>query len=151
MTSDMGGDTEFCSFPESCDVYRDVRTTKENCDKCPNREYKDGKCVLVSCDAGKIKTGAGCLSCDDVWWRHWSKGDEYYPTKDDCDKCPNRFWDEKYHECRLIECPDGYFKEGEGCSSCDQRRRRHAITTAEECAKCPNRTYIDGECFIKGK
>ena len=30
----------------SCDTPTDVRTTKENCNLCPNREYVDERCVL---------------------------------------------------------------------------------------------------------
>ncbi len=30
----------------SCTEAKDIHTTKENCDLCPNREYIDGQCIL---------------------------------------------------------------------------------------------------------
>lgn len=32
--------------PAYCDDKRPAETSKSNCDQCPNREYKYGKCVL---------------------------------------------------------------------------------------------------------
>ena len=31
---------------EDCDVADPILTTRQNCDQCPNREYKNGRCVL---------------------------------------------------------------------------------------------------------
>ena len=109
-----------CSYPD------EVQTTLENCALCPNRDYKDGKCIFRECPEGSIKSEDNynqyCSRCDARWYIN--------TTKEECHKCPDRLWGISIHS----------IKEEEKCYSC-KNKDDPVITSAEECARCPDFVY----------
>ena len=121
-----------------CDEKDDIETLPEVCAKCPNRDYVEGKCIFRECPAGSIKKIDDndydlCEECDR------NQLDIEITTKEECHKCPNRFWgmtrgeDGKY-VCAHCNIDDGY------------------ITTEEECTRCPFMKYYPEMkmCVLKG-
>ena len=117
---------------ESIDNYQ---TTKEECGRCPEREYKDGLCVLRECPQDspvKSKEG-GCYPCN------FPLG-ELKIEEGECLKCPQR----EYKEGQCVEkCKKNEFRTSWGrCYSCDYKGRVFDDgVSLEECKKCPNRTW----------
>ena len=123
------------------DFARDYEISKEVCDRCPEREYKNGRCVLKECPKGSVRRnwllgpGLDCPSCDalhiiDV-------------TEEECNKCPNRIY--KNEKCILKECPKDYSLDKRGvCRSCSTTNAFES--TKGSCEICSNRKYKDGLC-----
>lgn len=111
-------------------------TDKQECDRCPNRKYESGKCILSKCSEGEFRDREGsCLSCGLMR--------AYESNEGECLKCSNRqFIDGK---CVLKECPKDYPIRRDGnCSSCD------SSANESECAICSGE-YINGACLFDGK
>lgn len=67
-------------------------TTKEECDKCPNREYTDKTCVLKECpEAFPIKVRDSIFDENPKRGRNCSRcpGGDLIETAEECNKCPN--------------------------------------------------------------
>ena len=118
-----------------------VKTSKENCLKCPNRIYRDGYCIN--------KAPQGIFMTD-------LKSKQYYACsveisldipKEECDKCSNRIM--IGNACVMKECPDDrpiQLSNAE-CVSCDATAM--LSISKEQCDKCPNRVMHGPFCTLK--
>ena len=116
----MGGNPYYQNF-YPCDEKRDLDTLPEICTECPNRDYKDGKCIFRECPDGSIKS-------EDNYYQYCSRCDAHEPintTKEECHKCPDRLWGITDKGERCIFCKSGYY----------------TTTSAEECARCSDFIY----------
>ena len=117
---------------------RALESFKEECEKCPERIFGMGLCVLKNKPFSE-------QFCNDK--RSWY----YEVTKEMCDKCPNREY--KDGHCNLKICPEGTFKnQGGDCFECGNTLtivEEFYKTSEQECAKCSNREYINGKCALK--
>ncbi len=121
--------------------------TKEECNHCPNRYFKDGKCSLCPanskpnadnsdclCNEGNYLSNGVCYSCTDGTVRTSTEAACYA-------KCPKgtRMWS-KY---------GGY----NYCFDCNYPYATYAWFTKAECDRCPNRYFKDNNCLLcpKGK
>lgn len=131
-----------------------LEDTFENCKKCPNRIYisdsrvygDKGLCILkceeeqfpINLDCIGCKT---CVDCGDLESFSWI-------PKELCEQCPNRKSIGESRFCTLKECPSNSFRTSEqNCRLCEDSRAEK--TSEEECAKCPNRYFLDGFCMPK--
>ena len=77
----------------NCDYWQKALvTTKEECNKCPNREYTDKTCVLKECpDAFPIKVKNSSFSRYPKRGRSCGRcpGGDLIETPEECNKCPN--------------------------------------------------------------
>ena len=125
-------------------VQEAYETSEQECMKCPNCKYEDGKCLLKECPQGEFKRAPEvCQPCDDRYI--------YESEEKDCIKCPNREYKNGY--CRLKECPPKTFKNKWGsCIRCDEDVAVNGDASSEqECVKCPDRHYSDGKCVLEEK
>ena len=146
----MSGNPYYQRF-YSCNEEKDIETIPEVCAKCPNRDYKDGKCIFRECAEGSVKSENNeyCLWCDDSICNTTKSGKKYcydYPfktSKEKCHKCPNRFLG--------VDVPSLIIpsSEEEQCMSC-KNIDDIIYTSAEECARCPDFIY-DPETKLCGK
>ena len=154
-----------------CDV-TDVSTIESNCKVCPNRQWKNGKCILKYCSdksqmeyvdsQGKVH----CVPC-------LGEEDGYYEvskiSESECQKCSN--WSYENGVCSPKSCPDGIIMYDDSiimkeliealkddtnipsekentiqfhCVSCNDHEG--IATTLQECQKCPNREFRDDFC-----
>lgn len=117
-------------FCVSCDSDIAVTSaTERECNRCSNRIYEDGFCVLKN-----KPLGGG--SCD------FPLQVKVPPKR--CGLCPEREYKNGY--CVLKVCPEKTFRnEKGGCVDCESYGLgpEFVETSAEECAKCPNRKYYD--------
>ncbi len=117
------------------DTDADVVTLPEICSKWPNREFKDGYCILNSCPDGMIRVatrygyptsttsrGGGltyhrlrsateyrvqeqCEFCHDLW-------EDALTTRENCYKCPDTFFEELVGRAQLLgHCRQCYVTE----------------------------------------
>ena len=118
-----------------------VKTSKENCSKCPNRIYRDGYCIN--------KAPQGIFMAD------FEKGNYYSCfvekalniSSEECDKCSNRIM--IGNTCVLKECPDDRplpLSNGR-CASCETDDL--LVISKEQCDKCPNREMNGNYCVLK--
>ena len=147
--SECGGDVvEFFD----CGIGRPIKTSKSNCDECPEREYKNGYCVTKEfleerCPPDRpLKTMYDCVNCD--------VGDLVTPTEQDCLVCNNRKIVQGngigLTKCILETCQsDKLIKTPFGCVDCAYAHIYSLETTREDCLKCPNQEYVDGKCVLK--
>jgi len=105
----------------SCENDVDITTLPEMCARCPNREFKDGQCILKNCPEGMIRVA------DDLYFGMFTKsvanasredeklyGTEYSITEQ-CEDCSNRLWMggvTTRENC--YKCPDTFFEEPTG-------------------------------------
>lgn len=136
-----------------CDDW-DNDYSKEECDKCPERVYKDGLCVFtrspypeyplmyftaIGDKDRSTRNGTNFEACDTMM--------SIKTTLENCSQCPNRKY--KNGECFLSECPQGYFRDL--LKQCIKCSTTWALETndKEECDKCPERVYKEGLCILK--
>ena len=115
-------------FSYSCNDKGMIKTTPEECGKCPNRSMIADKCVL-SCPKEKPIQGldGNCYTCDST--------NEIITEKKECDRCPDRL---------MVGV---YCKMNRSSFSCDEKKM--IDVSPEECSKCPNRYMNDGKCALK--
>lgn len=139
----------------ACDTPMNVLTTKEHCEKCPNRTYVDNLCILkTTCPKNtfrRLGRTTECIDCDFLGG--------LITFKEDCNACPNRRF--KDGRCILKNCPKGTKRFGDfECSACDSSLYKHGecsvsgggcmITepkTKQECMECPNHSWMNGQCI----
>ena len=140
-----------CGFCIPCDEVNGDKLLKEECEKCPYHVFNNGYCnrngspdptlLLVAHedgDNGRVRESYH--SCD--------TDERISTTKEHCDKCPNRIYVKDF--CILKECPAGkvmgvYYE----CTSCKTILYYRPITKKEECLKCSNLVFKDGQCLYK--
>ena len=92
----------------TCNEPRRIQTTKDECDKCPNRHYTGKACVLKTCPPEKPirdtsiyphkdEDGYNCRSCNDWFWEFL-----LVDEKEPCQKCSNYTFDEN-GKCTRID------------------------------------------------
>ena len=113
------------------------KTDKQECDRCSNRKYEGGRCILNKCSEGEFRDRKGsCLPCGLEW------ADE--STKEECLKCSNREY--VNGKCILKTCPKkSPIKRDGSCVSCDSEANE------VECALCDEFKYVNGTCLEGGK
>ena len=135
----------------TCDIIKDINsrlhTTKEECLRCDNRYYVDGKCFI--CQGRVVNNGTACeWSCpanytgEETGCRPCSENTITYRMSSlkSCRQCSNRFYagqDEYYGYCYL-------------CSNIGTGGRYTNHVRKEDCFKCPNtywRTLNGGSCW----
>ena len=136
----------------SCDAMDAIETQEEECDKCGDKRFMEGKrCVLSDCGEGKFRDESGnCVSC--------SSENRISSTAEECAKCVDKNGNpirEMYGKrCGLIKCSDGEFEDRFGnCVPCSSENGIDA--SDEDCTKCvdengnPMREMFWGRCKIK--
>ncbi len=122
---DMNGD---CL---SCQVGGGFMVSKAECNKCPNRTYRDGLCYNT-CPANTVLDEKGnCISC--------SAPESFIPDKkEECQSvCSQRYLNGKY--CALNECPADFIPDRDGsCHSCKTSGVIPNVSS-ENCALCVGR------------
>ncbi len=121
-------------------------------ESCPNRKVIDVgdyffESVLRLCPKEKPLRvfGGRCVECD------ISDIPADVEKKEDCDICPNRYFDEKKERCILKECPKDKplrDKISDDCHACNDGTPEVFITQ-DSCEKCPDRIYKQGKCQLK--
>lgn len=152
----------------SCSQPSHISTDATTCAKCPNREMKDGKCILI-CSEGQFRTSNGgdeCFDCNvstqvmsnatecakcpnrflvGQWCYPCNAGSGVFASVAECARCPNREM-QNNGLCILKECHDGQWRNSAGsCYDCSSNTTASAASETE-CAKCSNRTMEDGRC-----
>ena len=137
-----------------CKELMPVKTSKENCDLCPNRTYYDtnGLCALSSCpEDGLISTQLGCVSPNETAL--------LLLDSTDCSKFQDRiivddvcimkeyFFINGYEMYRSGNFALGGLDKIFKAISCTEES--DVLTTKESCNLCPNREYKDGWCMLK--
>ncbi|MBR6412505.1 MAG: hypothetical protein IKS41_05030 [Alphaproteobacteria bacterium] len=130
-------------------LYPFLEKDRKEIAKCPERTLtQEGPCyksILKVCppEAPLRDHEGSCFSC-------FESERVYINQKSDCDVCPNRtFVDEEIgHDiCALSICPDSApLRDKFSCFSCDKPAVLN--TTQTDCEKCPNRRWINGQCFL---
>ena len=118
-----------------------VKTSKENCSKCPNRIYRDGYCI------NKAPQGIYMTDLQSKQYYSCSVERPLNIPKEECDKCANRMM--IGNACVIKECPDDrpiQLSNAE-CVSCDATAM--LSISKEQCDKCVNRMMIGNACVIK--
>ena len=148
----------------SCDTEERISTTKEYCDKCPNRIYVKDFCILKECPVGKVMgLYYECTDCKDILY--------YRPiiNQEECSRCSNLIFKDgqclykisqdperrlvyTFEDSRWLEKDasegwrDVWLWNQTNCNEPD------AVKTMKEyCGVCPNREYVDGKCILKNK
>ena len=149
----------------SCNTQSDqLISSKEQCDKCPNREMVKNACVL-KCAKGLRRVATHCEEpCPTNTFQEseWIRGECYscdtfqaviVDTPEECQKCPAREYKEVWLEhlgdlfnvqrCILKNCAEQEIHTiGGECVPCNSHHKSISYTTKEECLKCPNRKYV---------
>jgi len=82
---DGSGTCKACNYPERVAI----SALTDSCSKlCPNREEKNGYCVLKACEKGYFMDKNG--SCHDCYTK---SAQPVHGVESNCDACPNRFVD----------------------------------------------------------
>ncbi len=118
-----------------CSIQDYVMTTKENCERCPNRVYiqATGRCVNNDYITGQVYSldNQAYIKCtDDV---------SIVPRSDqECvSQCPNRIILDGYCVLAGYNCAQGETSNlSKECISCDDAVNVANITTRESCFKC---------------
>lgn len=99
--------------------------TKAECDRCPSREWLNGRCLLT-CEANKIPplVGNACVSC----------GNKTCTTKEGCHKCDTAAVKHFFKDDAPLE---------NNCFPCNIQDEA-PIVAKEECENCPNRVWDSG-------
>lgn len=101
-------------------------------------------CVESICAEGYFESlSNGCVPCDDAKNYTISSNEAQIKV---CNACPNREYNGYVSTNPLCvrKCAENEFMSRYGtCFSCDSTNRPAPVTN-EECAKCPNRTNVDG-------
>ena len=123
-------------------------TSKDECDKCPNRKMVNGKCTkacedneIVQADGSCHKTcttgfyatdDKACKACNDVMKY------QTYDSSSCSDKCPDREMMAYNGKTYCVwKCPSGYFRnENMNCTGCSDSKASSKLTYRRECAKC---------------
>ena len=118
--------------------------TKEECNHCPNRYFKDGKCSLCPANSKPNSDNSDCI-CNEG----------YYMSNGACYSCTDKTYRATTEAACYNTCPDNtrmWRKTNGYCFDCNYAS---VITSAtkEECNHCPNRYFKDGKCSLcpKGK
>ena len=144
-----------CDF---CKSYKVSFATKEDCEKCPDRIYKDEKCILKVCPENTFRNDTmNCIDCGDAH--------SVSSKKEECLKCSNRemitieaenefpvlpgSFPEKIERC-VSKCKGKCRDYWGNCYNCGDCQYLGAYSVSEgECSKCSNRQLIDGLCVLK--
>ncbi len=135
-----------------CDNKQHQVVAISDCSVCPNLSVrslgKDHVSCLPPCPENKFLAEGGvswkCISCTD--------GYVTGITESDCQKCPNRFWNEEKQSCLFKESPCGKniafvknrLDEGWECISCENGYYIRGFSK-EECEKCPDYRFWNEE------
>ncbi len=133
-----------------------IKTSEEECKKCPFTYMKNGFChvdgwkKIKACPEGHVRNICGfCIACDVI------NGDKFF-SEEECEKCPYHIFNNGH--CNRNGSPDltqpliehrdlGGGWVIENYYTCDEERG--ISTTKENCDVCPNRIYIEGLCALK--
>ena len=141
-------DTYFIKY-ETCDTPNIIKTNRETCDLCPNREYKDGYCSLKD-DKSKKEEIDFCNGQNHLMG----------VSQKVCEtKCPGWSVDSESKDSDFADilcaptCPKETpmrnfdFHIGVRCYPCDEI---HFPFSEIQCNKCPElREYKEGKCVFK--
>ena len=121
--------------------------TKEECNHCPNRYFKDGKCSLCPANAKPNADNSDCV-CNEG----------YYMSNGACYSCTDKTVRKTTEDACYSTCPENTrmwsaYKGNNYCFDCNYASGVNAWFTKEECNHCPNRYFKDGKCSLcpKGK
>lgn len=125
----------------ACDNPYAFDMTAMECAKCPNREINSaGRCAVKTCpvDQPMQDQRGWCYDC--------ARDFPIETSYEMCRRCANRRM--LHNMCALKECPThkpmqsiyGY------CYPCTGEDLTDVEMTADQCAKCPGRTFKEGRC-----
>ena len=134
-----------------CSQNYPYKTTEEECQKCANSEYSDGKCY-TKCSEDEFRDERGrCVWCE--------REGEVKTSEFECNKCPNRLysdggcWIGTKPEAYLNSCDLGWIFVNGHCGKCDSSETFKV--SESDCLKCNQyeelRVYDSqsGECRPK--
>lgn len=142
----------YATCPEGTYTFADIKACF---DECPSNSVPVGK--ECKCQKGYILSMRACLACAKInapWDEETEKCGETcpYPLSIDVEQnkcvCKDRYTINENDECVLKNCAKGEFRAYGLCYSCSSKQVFSSVD-AEECIKCSNREYVDGECRIK--
>ena len=115
-----------------------IVTSQKECQRCPNRTYENGKCLLP-CPKGTVSDKNGsCHKCD-------SLTAVVMKNRGECPVlCSNR--EDVKGRCALKTCPAGFIRNAIGdCLSCGNQ---NALDYVDEnvCLQCPGREMVSNQC-----
>ena len=116
--------------------------TKEECDHCPNRYFKDGQCTVCPANSKPNSDHSGCV-CNDG----------YYMSNGTCRSCTDKSYATTTEEACYATCPNNTrmwsnYHGYKYCFDCNYAGGAYAWFTKEECSHCPNRYFKDGACNL---
>ncbi|MBO7483736.1 MAG: hypothetical protein J6T55_01265, partial [Alphaproteobacteria bacterium] len=116
--------------------------TKAECDHCPNRYFKDGKCSLCPANASPNADHTDCV-CNDG----------YYMSNGACYSCSDKSVRATTEEACYATCAKNSrmwsnYNGHKYCFDCSYTAGVAAWFTKAECDHCPNRYFKDGKCAL---
>lgn len=124
----------------SCQETGYIPTSEQECRRCPNRKYTNGRCGLP-CPADTIQDQSGaCIPCQ--------ANDAVIPDNpNDCTQaCRDRHMEG--NKCVLNMCPINFIPNKDGvCVSCDEPGALFGVDP-DICAECITRTMAYDACVV---
>ncbi len=125
-----------CALTTCPPVY--FRGERENCLKCSDRTFEGLNPRISMEECAKCKDTNNPRNLQYSYCRECTDFKVISSTKENCDLCPGTVY--RNGICMNTECAEISDPDGAKCQTCSNRLA--IMTTAEECARCPNREMV---------